>query len=71
MNFSDMSAMCTTRSLMRVMRESSETRRYHLEKERQAMLQDTSFRDVLHRSIEEISEKTKLSIETAVNLQQQ
>jgi len=33
--------------LMRVMRNSSELRQYYLEKERQAIKNDTSFRDAL------------------------
>jgi len=39
--------ICTHQSLMRMMRNSSELRQYHLEKERQAIKNDTSFRDAL------------------------
>lgn len=39
--------ICTHESLMRMMRNSSELRQYHLEKERQAIKNDASFRDTL------------------------
>ena len=44
--------ICTHESLMRVMRNSSELRQYHLEQEKQAMLNDTSFRDTLQVFVE-------------------
>ncbi|MCL2216366.1 MAG: hypothetical protein FWB91_05015 [Defluviitaleaceae bacterium] len=43
----DIPMICTHASLMRMMRNSSETRRAHLQEERQAMLQNTSFQDAL------------------------
>ncbi|MCL2203471.1 MAG: hypothetical protein FWB88_05995 [Defluviitaleaceae bacterium] len=39
--------ICPHESLMRMVRNSSELRQYYLEKERQAIKNDTSFKDAL------------------------
>jgi|GEM_PF-5212807 len=47
MKFNNIPMGCTHGVIMRVARKSSETRQYHLEKERQAIKSDTSFKDAL------------------------
>ena len=47
MKFDNIPMICTHEVMMRVMRNSSNLRRQHLEKERQAMLKCTSFKDAL------------------------
>jgi hypothetical protein len=47
MNSNNIPMGCTHGVKMRVLRKSSELRQYHLEKERQAIKNDTSFKDTL------------------------
>ena len=47
----DMPILSTHESLMRMMRKSSELRRYHLAREQQEMAECTSFKDTLQTLI--------------------
>jgi len=52
MSLNNIPMICTHGVIMRVLRESSELRQYHLEKERQAILNGNSFRDTLQAFVE-------------------